>query len=197
VEDVAKNYKVKGLVSKLIDYSVKDHSNDDLCQYIFEQLLIMDNKKLNSMYQDGINTSNPNKQSTKLRNFISQMIKMQRNGGKGQGTDYKKYFHIKDTNETFYDHIDIPDSQEEYDHTIDMIVDYINIKSDMGEEYYYSSSELKLILAFTLLKKYYNSDFTLKKLASHLGLSVSTVNKLIRLAKDDILVHYKKIKDKI
>jgi DNA-binding transcriptional regulator LsrR (DeoR family) len=67
----------------------------------------------------------------------------------------------------------------------------------MNESKTYTSDELRNILAFTLLRKYYNSDFTLVKLSKHLGLSLSTVNKLIRLAKDDIIIYYNKIKDMI
>ena len=66
----------------------------------------------------------------------------------------------------------------------------------MDESQAYTSYELRTILAFTILKKYYSSDFTLDKLSKHLRISLSSVNKLVRLAKDDIITYYNKnIKD--
>lgn len=187
VEEVYKKYKVRSLITKMIDYSIKDGSCDDLEQYIYEMLLTMENKRLNNIYSSG-----------KLRNFISQIIKGQRNGGnpkyyKTSATDYLKYFHIKNTSETYFEHLDIPDDQEEYNYALDLIVEYITLRSEMDDGKPYTSEELKYILAFTLLKKYYNSDFTIIKLSSHLGISVSSINKFLRLAKDDIIIYYNKI----
>lgn len=165
----------------MIDYSIKDGSCDDLQQYIMEYLLSYDNIKLNQMYGD-----------KKLRNFISQMIKMQRNGGNnGNNTEYSRYLHIKNSNETFFDHIDIQD-ESTYDNTIDIIIEYIDMKSFMNEtKTDYTSSELKSILSFTLLKKYFMSDLTHKQLAKHLHLSKSTTQLLMRNAKDDVLKFWK------
>ena len=51
VEFIYKNYSIKGLINNMIDYSVKDGSNEDLEQYIYEFLLCMDNKRLNILYK--------------------------------------------------------------------------------------------------------------------------------------------------
>ena len=193
VEDVYRNYKLKNLIIRMIDYSLKDQSYNDLEMYIYEQLLKMDNMKLNSMYQNGKNTSNPNVKSTKLRNFISQIIRYARNGGvNGNNTEYANYLRIKNTNETFWEHYDIEDTTT-YDKSIDYIVIYIDQKCEMLDDSTYTSDELRTILAFTILKKYYLSDLTQIKLAKHLGLSRSTINTLMRSAKADIKLYWKSV----
>lgn len=175
VEDVYRTYKVRKLITTMIDYSIKDKSCDDLQMYIYEILLTYDNIRLNQMYNDG-----------KLRNFISQIIKRQRDGGTNSNTEYANYFHIKDTNEYFFEWHDIEDKKE-YDITADLIIRYIDKKAEMIEGNIYTSYELKNILAFTILKKYFMSDLTQIKLAQHLNLSRSTITNLLKTAKDDIL----------
>jgi hypothetical protein len=176
VNDVARNFQVKQLINHMIDYSVKDHSNDDLCQYIYEYLLTYNNVKLNQMYND-----------KKLRNFIALIIKMQRNGGvKGKNTIYVNQLRIKNSNEFFFESHDIEDITT-YDFTADLIIEYIDKKSEMVDDVYYSSEQLKFILAFTLLKKYFMSDLTQVKLAGHLGLSRLTIGKLLKIARQDTL----------
>jgi len=179
---VYRNYKLKNLITYMIDYSIKDDSCYDLEQYIYEQLLKMNNVRLNTIYN-----------SKKLRNFISQMIKMQRNGGKdGNNTEYANYLRIKNTNETFWEHNDIEDTPT-YDKSIDYIVIYIDKKCEMCDDATYTSDELRTILSFTILKKYYLSDLTQIKLAKHLGLSRSTINTLMRSAKANIRLYWDEV----
>jgi hypothetical protein len=128
----------------MIDYSIKDDSCYDLEQYIYEQLLKMNNVRLNTIYN-----------SKKLRNFISQMIKMQRNGGKdGNNTEYANYLRIKNTNETFWEYNDIEDV-DTYDKSIDYIVIYIDKQCEMLDDATYTSDELRTILSFTILTHIY------------------------------------------
>lgn len=91
VEIVCKTYNIKKLIIKMISYSEKDGSCYDLEQYIYEQLLHKSNEQLNQLYND-----------KKLRNYISQIVRNQRDGGskhkysnKKINTEYQKYFHIK------------------------------------------------------------------------------------------------------
>lgn len=186
VEDVFRNYKIKGLIRKMIDYSSKDGSDNDLEMYIYEYLLNYNNEKLNSMYFNGKNTKNPNKQSTKLRNFISQIIKLQRNGGKnGSNTPYVNELRIKNNNEFFYEHTNIPDKNT-YDYKPDIIVDYINGKISNRSKHT-TIEELNTLLSFVILQKYYQSDLKLAHLADNLDLSRATVNKLMKVARKDIV----------
>ena len=194
VNDVARNYQIKGLITRMIDYSSKDKSNDDLTQYIYEYLLNYDNNKLNQMYQSGINTKNPNKQSTKLRNFISQIILNARSGGvNGTSHPYQKELRLKERGDYWFEwHDDLADN-ETYDPTADIIIEYINIKANMIDGKEYSSDQLKTILSFTLLKKYFLSDLTQVELAKHLGLSRLTIGKLLKSAREDVKIYWLKI----
>ena len=175
-EIVYRSYKIKQLIHTMIDYSVKDGSSDDLHQYIMEQLLQTDNERLNLLYK-----------SKKLRNFISQIIKNQRNSGAAENnTDYQKYFHIKDNNQEY---LEIEDIQN-YNFKLDIIMDYIDSQSEMVECVVYTEPQLKIILSFTVLKKYYLSSLTAQQLADHLLISRSTVNMLMRFAKEKIVDYW-------
>jgi len=157
----------------MINYSIKDGSDGDLEQYIYVQLLTSDNVRLNHMYN-----------SNKLRNFISQIILNQRNTGNNErNTEYSKYLHIRD-NSNNYENLPIID-ETEYDYRIDIIIDYIDKRSEMVDGIVYTSPELKNILAFTVLKKYYLSDLTQTQLAKHLGICRSTLNNLIKISRED------------
>ena len=160
----------------MINYSIKDNSHDDLQQYIYEYLLTYDNIKLNQMYNDN-----------KLRNFISQIIKLQRDGGNGgNNTVYQSQLHIKENYSYTFDYADYEDISE-YDITSDILIKYIDKKAEMIDNKVYTSDELKKILAFTLLKKYFMSDLTQVALAKHLMMSRITISKLMKIAKDDII----------
>lgn len=172
VTEVHKTYKIRQLINTMVDYSIKDQSDMDLYQYIMEHLLTFDTIRLNHMYEN-----------KKLRNFISQIIKNQRNSGAADdNTYYQKYLHIKDNNQKYLEIEDI----KEYNFKLDIILDYIDDKSEMLECVIYTEPQLKIILAFTVLKKYYLSTLTSQELADHLYLSRSTINSLMRFAKDDI-----------
>lgn len=171
---VFKNYEIKKLIIRMINQSYNDQSYNDLEQYVYEQLLKFDNIRLNEIYHN-----------SKLRNFISKIIQHQRDGT-GHGV-YLKYLHIKETNPI----LDIIDENEE-DFQIELIINYINNKSEMLEENVYNSNQLKIILSFTILKKYYLSDLTQSLLAIHLNLSRTTVNHLIKFAREDILSWWEK-----
>jgi len=68
VEQVFNTYKVRSMIKKLIKNSTLDDSFKDLEQIIYCQLLIMDNEKLNHLFN-----------SDGLRRWINQIIKNQRN----------------------------------------------------------------------------------------------------------------------
>ena len=171
VEEIHRTYKIRQLIHTMVDYSIKDQSDMDLYQYIMEQLLLTNNERLNILYK-----------SKKLRNFISQIIKNQRNSGAAENnTEYQKY-RIKDYNQEYIETID----ENTYNYKLDIILNYIDEKAEMVECVVYTEPELKIILAYTVLKKYYLSDLTGQQLADHLYLSRSTINMLLRFAKDDI-----------
>lgn len=173
VEDVARNYKIDNLIKSMIDYSFKDGSCDDLYQYIMLYLLTYDNIRLNQMYNDN-----------KLRPFISQIILKQRDGGVGgRNTIYVNYFKISNINQT-----DSNSMQEEdtYNYMVDIILDYIDKNTEFFETGLETSEQLKRILAFTILKKYFLSDLTQHRLAKSLGLSRSTIASFLKFAKEDV-----------
>lgn len=175
-EIVYRNFKIKQLIQSMIDYSIKDGSSDDLQSYILEHLLTFDNVRLNHMYEN-----------KKLRNFISQIIKNQRNSGAADdNTYYQKYLHIKDNNQQYLEIEDV----SSYNTKLDIIMDYIDFQSEMVECVVYTELQLKVILSFTVLKKYFMSDLTGQQLADHLFLSRSTINMLIRFAKDNIINYW-------
>lgn len=162
----------------MISYSALDHSCDDLQSYILEHLLTFDNERLNVLYK-----------SKKLRNFISQIIKNQRNSGAAEdNTYYQKYLHIKDNNQEYLEIID----EQSYNHKLDIIMNYIDSQSEMLEYVSYTELQLKIILSFTVLKKYFMSDLTGQQLADHLFISRSTINSLIRFAKNNIIDYWEK-----
>ena len=116
VEIVYRTFKVKQLIVKMIDYSTCDKSCDDLEQYIYEQLLKKPNKQLNQLYND-----------KKLRNYISQIILHQRNGGVElkdcrKTSTYHKLFRLGEwneiTNEEYKDDV--------YDEEFDIKSDFVN-----------------------------------------------------------------------
>ena len=171
VEEIHRTYKIRQLIHTMVDYSIKDQSDMDLYQYIMEQLLLTNNERLNILYK-----------SKKLRNFISQIIKNQRNSGAAENnTEYQKY-RIKDYNQEYIETID----ENTYNYKLDIILNYIDEKAEMVECVVYTEPQLKIILSFTVLKKYYLSTLTGQQLADHLSISRSTVNMLLRFAKDDI-----------
>ncbi len=178
VEYVYRNYKINHLIRHMIDYSVKDKSCDDLEQYIYEQLLKFDNVNLNNMFNNN-----------KLRNFISQIVLRQRNGGvNGINTEYQNILRIRETNEI----IDIPEPEPDHDFKMDVILNYIDDQSEMYDDIIYTESGLKTILSFSVFKKYFLSSLTQEELAKHLGLSRSTITSLIKSAKFDILNYWDK-----
>lgn len=196
VEDVYRTFKIKELIKQMIDYSYKDQSCDDLHHYIMIKLLEMDNKALNELYKPI--QGNPNKVvGNKLRNFISQIILRQRNGGKnktGSGwTHYQKELRMRGAEGDQFIILSDTEYNYEEDSAIELIINYIAKKADMDENIKYSSQELRSILAFNILKKYYTSELTLLKISKHLNISLSSVNKLIRFAKNDIVNYYEKI----
>lgn len=116
VEIVYRTYKIKSLILKMVDYSNHDKSCDDLEQYIYEQLLRKPNNQLNQLYNDN-----------KLRNYISQIISHQRNGGvelkdNRKTSVYHKQFKLGNnqqiTNEEYEDDL--------YNNDIDNKFDFIN-----------------------------------------------------------------------
>lgn len=169
VDDVARNYNITGLIKQMIDYSYFDKSYDDLFQYIMEQLLKMNNDKLNQLYKD-----------KKLRPFISQMILRQRNGGFENNTEYAKYFHIKDSNENKFN---LPYDEDEYNYLVEDIVKYINEKIKFDETKKYTLEELHEILGFKLFKIMYYNDIAGWKIGKEIGMNVSNMYSLINKAK--------------
>jgi len=181
VEFVYRNFKVKQLINKMISASIREQNNSDLEQFIYEYLLNYNNVKLNRIHNDN-----------KLRQFISQIILRQRNGGNGDSnTYYTSELKLKSGNEFYFDHYDLPE-EDTYNVAIDIIIEYIDKMSEMDDSQKYTSDQLKYILAFTLLKKYFMSDLTQSKLAEHLKLSRLTVSKLLKLAREDILIWWNK-----
>jgi hypothetical protein len=179
VEDVAKTYRIKSLIIKMIDYSLKDRSCDDLEQYIYEYLLGLDNAKLNDMYEPI--KGDPNKSSNKLRKFISQIIVRQRNGGmKGNNTDYVKYFRIHNSNEVFYFK-----EEEEYE---DIETDVYNYLEEFikVENRQYTIGEIKKIFKYTLLYKSKIDKQAVWKMAKHLDFTPKLLYTFIKDAKKDL-----------
>jgi hypothetical protein len=165
VEYIFRNFRLQELIKKMIRSSAYDCSCYDLEQYIYLELLQMDNERLLILFE-----------SEKLRPFISQMILRQRNNG------------------SFYRTVRIIDKQisdsykdltsEEYDYYGDILYIYIKSQTEFLETKSYSDEEVKKILSFTLLDKFLISKRSMRQLSKSLNIPRKTISILINNAKE-------------
>ncbi len=168
VEIVYKEYKIKNLIKKMINYSVMDNSHEDLEQYIYEYLLKYNNITLNQIYND-----------KKLRNFIAIIIKNQRNCNSCyKDFRMKEQLHIVDYVDYLIDELEDELDFNYYFTGYTHFFDFINKYSIYNDKDDYSEKELINILSVKILNLYVNSNLTYMDIARELGVSKTKMNQI-------------------
>lgn len=189
VEIVYRTYGLKGLINNMVKFSNMDQSGQDLEQYIYEKLLLMDNKKLNDMFS-----------KRKLRNFCAMIIKNQRNGGpirkftdKPTNTEYHKYFKIyADFN--WDERSDYSEEEIFYDTKLDLrrefainkLNEYYSLWSQTG----LTKEQSKLAFGAKLIVLYIDKGVKLEELGKRFGLCRQTIYRITALLKKKIRDEY-------
>ena len=185
VEIVYKTFNLKNLLKEMINWEIY---RDDMEQYIYEQLLMMKNDKLNSIYSTG-----------KLRHYISVMIKKHRNFKPGKNQSYLSEIRLIPVIEDFYETEEIIDETEEdkkYE-KIEWVENYIVEKSNDGfRRTGLTSAEIRSSFAMNIYKFYLEHDLNMcevgKSFTNKHGKSMSKnqVRMLIKEAKNEIKNKY-------
>lgn len=178
VDYVYRNYKIGGLIRRLIKNSVIDESFMDLEQYIYLLLLEMENKRLNDLYN-----------KKKLRQFICRIIIYQRNynskfPSKTNGI-YNKYFKI-----TGVDPVPDSYSEDKHDFRIDFIYNELE-KVPFGTTGL-TNNEMRKMLSYEILKYYIEKGISMTAVAKKFGLCRTTTRTLIIEAKNNIRIEYER-----
>ncbi len=189
VEIVYRQYGIKSLINRMIMFSDVDGSGDDLEQYIYEQLLNLDNNKLNQLYID-----------KKLRNFCALIIKNQRSGGP------KLQYHYKPINTEYHKHFKFygdwsMDSRSEYAYNEDEYDDEIDKQREFGlnkiNEYLelwnlsgITKEQKKLAFGARLIVLYIDRNWKLQDLAKRYGLCRQYIYHIMATLKKKIRDEY-------
>jgi hypothetical protein len=195
VEIVYRKYNVNKLIKKMIAESAIDSSCDDLEQYIYEKLLLMNNLFLNEMFNNN-----------KLRNYISQIILRQRNGGvkfsyhyKPINTHYTKMFKLRehfiiDRYDTF-----IFKESVEYDESYDVKYELAKTLLTKFRSWWsltgLTRDEEKLALGADLITMYFSREKTMDELASSYGVCRQTIYHNLAFLKKTIRDEYYNLND--
>jgi hypothetical protein len=168
VSIVFETYKVRSLIHKMIQQSLFDHTDVDLEQYIYSILLTFNNERLNKMFND--NT---------LRNFISRIIKNQRNNG--------KFYHSLQLRFCELGNYDVPDV-DQHNYVLDFVMDKIECINFFltGQ----TQLELRKDLSITLLYLYLVKNEPKWKLCIDYRIGTSTLNLLLSDAKKYLREEY-------
>jgi hypothetical protein len=160
VNKISREYNVIQLIHKLIQNSVFDHTDVDLEQYIYEYLLNFDNYRLNELYHNN-----------KLRKFISQMIKNQRNTG--------KYYHNLKMD---YVELNSHDMMDECTHNFkwDFVMDKIDEMKIIFFHTGLTQMELRNVMALSIVELYYVRNMEKWRICIELNAGMSTINLLLR-----------------
>lgn len=172
VEQVFKTYNISKLIKKLISNSSLDKSSEDLEQYIYLQLLEMDNIKLNKLYE------------TNLVAYITNLIKNQRNIP--VYSTYGKYYKIIETENVKPEQLT---NEDEYDYRMDFIYSEL-CRFDIYGKSGLTQSEEKLSMCYELYKFKIQKNYSLFKLAKHFHCRLVTVVEMIKYAQKNIKNRY-------
>jgi len=175
---VYKNIDINKFIMKVIDRTKREHSTEDLSQYIYLTLLRYNNLKLNRLYEQKV-----------LPQFIMGIILNQRNYYKSY---YNNYLRNNDyEKDEFEEPID-----EEYDYEKDEKIEFINKellkyknnKTKLSKE----EEDEKIRLQFYYI--YLKRDITLKELSKRMNMNYRTVLRIAKSAREIIKDNYKKNK---
>ena len=171
---VYRDYKILPLIKKQICDCVITDSCKDLEQFIYTKLLVMDNFKLNELYY-----------KKELRPYISQLIKNQRNY---YASNYRKVIKsIYQTETIELNGIEVEDVSF-HDFRIDILWNIIDNNkfgwSGLTQE------EMRTSLSYEIYKLYLKDDISMEKLGKKFKMCRSTVNTLIKYAKQKIRQEY-------
>lgn len=176
VSIVYRDYKIGQLIRKLINDCAKNNTCGDLEQFIYMKLMTIDNFKLNELYY-----------KKDLRRFISQIIKNQRNY---YGSEYNKMVKVIFQGTTIeLDGFELEDKIEhnfKLDITWKILEDGASIFGLTG----LTQFEMRKALSYHILKYYVKNNVSMIKLAKQFGCCRSTINTLIKFAKQEIKKEY-------
>lgn len=159
VTRVKLQYDLSNRIKSMIHSSEQLQTYSDLEQHIYEILLNMDNERLNILYEDN-----------KLRSFISQIIKNQRN------IKYSYYSKILLNHDELSDY-DSPEI-DEHNYKIDFVIDLIeSIDFFLTGQ---TQSQLRKDMSLTILKLYIIEEEPKWKLCNKYQIGISTLNLLIK-----------------
>lgn len=171
---IFKTYNVSSMIKKLIKNSTLDFSYKDLEQQIYIVLFLMDNEKLNKLFDNG----------TDLKKWISRIILNKRNEPtKGNyRNDWQK--------SRFIEHQPILDIQEDklnHNFMLDFLEDELN-KYDWNKDM--TKEEIVMAGNYEILKFYMNSGYSMSKISKQFGVSSTKINQMIISAKNNIKISY-------
>jgi hypothetical protein len=177
VEVVYRKYKVKTLIVKMIRESVNDESCNDLEQYIYLELLEMENRKLNDLYRNN-----------KLRNYISNIIKNQRNLNK---------YSIYRTEFQFRNNPGITEDLQISDEVEDNRLDYVYKELDRIEDLWHATGLTETlkqsIISFSIYKYYIINNISQRELFKRIWwIDRMKIIELLKHAKNELLEGYGK-----
>ena len=174
VNEVYRNYKLLSLIKKLICDCTSTKSCKDMEQHIYLKLMTMDTFKLNELYY-----------SKNLRKYITQMIKYGRNY---YASPYNRIINtMYQTSMDELNGIEVEDKLE-HDLRIDILFDIIeNNKFGITG---LTQIEMRKALSFEVYKFYLKTDTSMEKVGKKFNMCRSTVNTLIKFAKENLKRDY-------
>jgi len=162
VNIVARTFGISSLIHKMIQNSITTQTDDDLEQYIYLQLLEMDNEKLQCLYDN-----------KELRKFICQIIKNQRNNGK----------FYRDL-QLGFDEFTIKDLPDEETHNWMFEVLMSEIESITFFVTGLTQQQMRYLTSISLVELYYIKQIPKWKLCIEFHIGISTLNLLLRDGKN-------------
>jgi len=192
VERIHREHNVRSHILRNISQSWADKSCDDLEQFIYVNLLEMNNGKLNSLYYTG-----------DYQRYITQMIKNQRDGDSGMKyiskkngicvsyttSMYAKEFKLKDHAIITDYPIDVDDVWS--DPRVEFIYACLSGYSYMREVSGATNYQLKLALASDLLLFYARRKMSLREVGEKFNMKRWKVAMLLKAVKDELKNKFK------
>ena len=174
VEEVCKSYQIKLLIKVLINDSDRDESINDLEQYIYLYLLEMDNDKLNFYYKND-----------KLRNYISSLIKNQRNLTKYSEYNKNRLWEHQIINENYTDDPDDTDDRLEF------VYSYLDRMESLWTLSGITEELKNIALSFSIYKYYIINNISQRELFKRIWwIDKTKILRMIKFTKNKILEEY-------
>lgn len=204
VIQVYKTYDIGKLIKLLISESIIDQTYQDLEQYVYCELLQMDNTRLNALYNTGLDVEIDSDEN-KLRCYISNLIKNQRNLSRSHFNTKIKNRKEFNGEKVFY--YNLAEMSDDIIKELIYEVDDNEIDDDFEEKLkfvqnHFSSyqidrtgntyEERRCAAENFFILESINTGLSVKEIAEKYSKSRSTVNTLIQTGKKRIIDNYEK-----